>query len=160
MDDLSIARALHVLSVVLWIGGVGLVTTVLLPAIGKLRSPGERYPLFEAIEGRFARQARASTLLVGISGFYIAWAQDLWDRFLDPAFWWMHAMVAVWLLFSVMLFVLEPLWLHRWFTTASRERPEQTFRLIVVLHRILLAVSLITVAGAVAGSHGAGFWNG
>lgn len=157
MDDLSIARALHVAGVVLWIGGVGLVTTVLLPAIRRLCGPSQRYDLFEAIEGRFARQARASTLLVGISGFYMTWAQDLWDRFLDPSFWWMHAMVAVWLLFSAMLFVLEPLWLHRWFAKAAAARPEQTYRLIVMLHWVLLAAGLITVAGAVAGSHGARF---
>ena len=30
MDDVTIARALHVLSVILWIGGAGFVTTVLL----------------------------------------------------------------------------------------------------------------------------------
>ena len=160
MDDLSIARALHVVGVVLWIGGVGLVTTVLLPAIRHLRAPPQRHALFEAIEGRFARQARATTLLVGATGFYMTWQQDLWDRFLDIAFWWMHAMVAVWLLFTLMLFVLEPLWLHRWFARATALRPEHTFRTIVVLHRILLGVSLITVAGAVAGSHGAGFWSG
>jgi len=34
MDDVAIARALHVLAVVLWIGGVGLVTTVLLTILG------------------------------------------------------------------------------------------------------------------------------
>lgn len=158
MDDLSLARALHVVGVVLWIGGVSMVTTVLLPAVRRLREPSRRYELFEAIEGRFARQARASTLLVGITGFYMVWAQDLWDRFRDPAFWWMHAMVAVWLLFSAMLFVLEPLWLHRWFTRAAAARPEQTYRLIVTLHRLLLAAGLITIAGAVAGSHGADFW--
>ena len=157
MDDLTIARALHVVGVVLWIGGVGLVTTVLLPAVRRLRAPAERYPLFEAIEGRFARQARASTLLVGVTGLYLVWTQDLWDRFLDASFWWMHAMVAVWLLFTAMLFVLEPLWLHRWFTAAAARRPEQTFRLVVVLHWLLLTVSLVTVFGAVAGSHGASF---
>jgi uncharacterized membrane protein len=160
MDDLSVARALHVVGVVLWIGGVGLVTTVLLPAIGTLGVPAERYMLFTMIEGRFARQARLSTLLVGASGLYLTWSQDLWDRFADPAFWWMHAMVAVWLLFSLMLFVLEPLWLHRWFERAAAAQPERTFRLLVLLHRILLGVSLITVAGAVAGSHGAAFWGG
>ena len=36
MDDVTIARALHVLAVVLWIGGVGLVTTVLLPLLRRL----------------------------------------------------------------------------------------------------------------------------
>jgi hypothetical protein len=56
-----------------------------------------------------------------------------------------------------MLFVLEPLFLHRGFRARGRARPERTFRLIVGLHWFLLASSLITVSGAVAGSHGAAF---
>ena len=39
MDDVAIARALHVLAVVLWIGGVGLVTTALLPALRRMPDP-------------------------------------------------------------------------------------------------------------------------
>jgi putative copper export protein len=33
MDDVIIARALHVLGVVIWIGGVAMVTMVVLPAL-------------------------------------------------------------------------------------------------------------------------------
>jgi hypothetical protein len=82
---------------------------------------------------------------------------DLWDRFLDPSFWWMHAMVAVWAIFTVMLFVLEPLVLHRWFRNRAERDPEATFRLIARLHRVLLTASLVTLAGAVLGSHGVAF---
>jgi hypothetical protein len=66
-------------------------------------------------------------------------------------------MVLVWLVFTLMLFVAEPLFLHRWFRERARHRPAATFRLIVGLHWFLLIISLITVAGAVAGSHGASF---
>lgn len=154
MDDAAVARALHVLGVVLWIGGVAFVTTVLLPAVRRMKEPAERVAFFEAIEGRFAWQARATTLLVGVTGFYLTELWDLWDRFLDASFWWMHAMVAVWLVFTIMLFVAEPLFLHRWFLRAGAERPDATFRLIVRLHWMLLAISLITVLAATAGSHG------
>ncbi len=154
MDDVAVARALHVLGVVLWIGGVGFVTTVLLPAVRRMKDPAERVAFFEAIEGRFAWQARATTLLVGATGFYLTAAWDLWDRFLDPAWWWMHAMVAVWLVFTIMLFIAEPLFLHRWLLRAAEARPEATFRIIERLHWILLTISLITVLGATAGSHG------
>ena len=34
---------------------------------------------------------------------------DLWDRFSSIKYWWMHAMLCVWLLFTLMLFVVEPL---------------------------------------------------
>ena len=69
MDQLAIARALHVLTVLLWIGGVGFVTTVLLPAVRGLKTPAERVVSFDAFERRFAWQTRATTLLAGLTGF-------------------------------------------------------------------------------------------
>ena len=157
MDDLTVARAIHVVGVVFWIGGVGFVTTVLLPGVRRMKDPHERVAFFERIERSFAWQARVTTLLVGASGFYITADSNLWDRFGSATYWWMHAMVLVWMVFTVMLFVAEPLFLHRWFLVKATERPESTFRLIQRLHWILLAISTLTVLGAVAGSHGMGF---
>ena len=154
MDEANLFRALHVIGVVLWIGGVGFVTTVLLPAVRDFADPKQRVAFFERIEGRFAWQARGTTLLVGLTGFYLAYHFDLWDRFADIAFWWMHAMVFVWAIFTFMLFVAEPLFLHRWFRARAERDPDGTFRLIQRLHWVLLTISLITVLGAVAGSHG------
>jgi uncharacterized membrane protein len=154
IDPAIVARALHVFGVVLWIGGVAFVTTVLLPSVRRLKSPEERVQFFEAIEGRFAWQARVTTLLVGLSGFYLVERWDLWFRFADASWWWMHAMVAVWAVFTLMLFVAEPLFLHRWFRETAQLAPEKTFRRIERLHWLLLTISLVTVLGAVAGSHG------
>ena len=154
MDQVVIARALHVLAVVLWIGGVSFVTTVLLPAVRRLKTPPERVAFFDAIERRFAWQARATTVLAGAPGFFMTSQLDLWSRFHTAAYWWMHAMVAVWLLFTIMLFVAEPLVLHRWFDERAKSDPEKTFALIERMHRVLLLVSLVTIFGAVAGSHG------
>ncbi len=154
MDEIAIARALHVFAVVLWIGGVSFVTTVLLPAVRRFKSPEERLTFFDAIERRFAWQARITTLLAGLTGFYMLMRLDLWDRFLSVNYWWMHAMVIVWLIFTVMLFVAEPLILHRWLQARAKTDPEATFTLIERLHLILLILSLATVLGAVAGSHG------
>ena len=50
-DDVTIVRALHVSGVVLWIGGVGFVTTILLPAVRRMKGPAERVAFFEAVEG-------------------------------------------------------------------------------------------------------------
>ncbi|WP_205617355.1 hypothetical protein [Pelomicrobium methylotrophicum] len=63
IEPLAIARVLHVLGVVFWIGGVAMVTTVLLPAVRRLKRPEERVEFFEAIEGRFAAQARVTPLI-------------------------------------------------------------------------------------------------
>jgi uncharacterized membrane protein len=154
MDEIAIARALHVIAVVMWIGGVSFVTTVLLPAVRRLKSPDERVTFFDAIERRFAWQARITTLLAGFTGFYMLIRLDLWGRFQLAAYWWMHAMVILWLIFTTMLFVAEPMFLHRWFDERAKADPEGTFALIERLHRILLTISLVTVLGAVAGSHG------
>jgi uncharacterized membrane protein len=154
MDEIAIARALHVIAVVMWIGGVSFVTTVLLPAVRRLKSPDERVTFFDAIERRFAWQARITTLLAGFTGFYMLIRLDLWGRFLLAAYWWMHAMIILWLIFTTMLFVAEPMILHRWFDERAKADPEGTFALIEWLHRVLLALSLTTVLGAVAGSHG------
>jgi uncharacterized membrane protein len=154
LDDATIARALHLFGVVLWIGGVGFVTTVLLPAVRRMKDPGERVAFFEEVEGRFAWQTRGTTLLVGVSGLYLVHVWDLWERFTQFEFWWMHAMVFVWAIFSVMLFLAEPLFLHRWLLERAAHKPVETFRLIQRLHWILLTISLVTVLGATMGSHG------
>jgi hypothetical protein len=49
-----------------------------------------------------------STAIVGLTGFYMIYRFDMWDRFRHAAYWWIDAMVAVWLLFIAMLFVVEP----------------------------------------------------
>jgi uncharacterized membrane protein len=154
VDGVVLARVLHVLGVVLWIGGVAMVTTVLLPGTRAMKSPAERVEWFEQVESRFAAQARVTTLVTGLSGFYMVHLLNAWARFAEPRFWWMHAMVAVWVVFTLMLFVLEPFVLHRSLLERARRDPEGTFETVTRMHWVLLALSLITAAGAVAGSHG------
>jgi uncharacterized membrane protein len=38
MEYLTFARVLHILAVVLWIGGVAMVTTVIIPAVKRMKS--------------------------------------------------------------------------------------------------------------------------
>ena len=154
MESWAVARALHVAGVVLWIGGVAMVTTVLLPAVRRAAPGSGQVELFERLESRFAAQARWTTAIAGATGFWLVWRFGLWARFAEPGYWWMHAMVAVWALFTLMLFILEPLYVHRWLLERARRDPAGTFALIERFHRVLLVLSLVTVFGAVAGSHG------
>lgn len=154
MDDMTIARALHVLAIVHWIGGVAMVTLVILPAIARLAEPQRRLELFEAIEGQFSLQARISVTLAGLTGFYMTYRYEAWSRFADPQFWWMHAMVLIWAIFTLVLFVAEPLFLHAWFHRAAVHDPEATFALVLRGHRILLLMSAVTILAAVLGAHG------
>jgi uncharacterized membrane protein len=152
--DVVIARALHVLAVVIWIGGVAMVTMVVLPAVRRGDLGPTRLEVFEAIERRFAWTARIATLVVALTGFYMTERLDLWSRFRSSEFWWMHAMVGVWLLFTVVLFVAEPLVLDRWFHERAMAEPEPAFAWLHRAHWLLLVISLITILGAVAGSQG------
>lgn len=152
MDDFTIARVVHVSSVLLWIGGVAFVTMVAMPAIRRQSRADERLSTFHGLENGFSWQAKIWVLLAGASGFWMTWRADLWDRFADPRFWWMHAMVIVWFIFMMMLFVLEPLFIHR--RMAESREPERDFARIERVHQILNILGIITVIGAVAGSHG------
>jgi uncharacterized membrane protein len=154
LDNFTFARVIHVIAVVLWIGGVAMVTTVIIPAIKNLKSKEEQLKTFEQIEGRFALQAKITTLLTGLSGFYMLYVLDGWGKYFEFKFWWIHAMTLVWVLFTLVLYVLEPLVLHKLFKQNAQKNPSKTFAFIHRAHWILLLLSLITTAGAVAGSHG------
>jgi uncharacterized membrane protein len=154
MDDVIFARALHVLGVVIWIGGVAMATMVVLPAVRRGDLGDNRLKAFQAIEHRFVWIARAAVIIVGASGLYMVARLSLWDRFHSLAFWWMHAMVCVWLLFAFVLFIGEPFILHRFFPRLVNTKPDFAFALLHRVHWVLLALSLVTIFGAVAGSHG------
>lgn len=154
MEGYIIARVIHILGVVLWIGGVAMVTTVILPAIRSYESAEEKLLTFEKLESRFALQAKITTLLTGLSGFYMLYYLDGWWRYGELAYWWIHAMTIIWLIFMLVLFVMEPLFLHKLFHQHALRNSRRTFAIVERLHWVLLIASLITVAGAVAGSHG------
>ncbi len=149
-----LARVLHVLGVILWIGGVAFVTTVLIPSLRRIDDLDNRIELFEKLEGRFGVQAKMTTLITGISGFYMVIFNDAWGRYLHLQFWWLHLMTLVWLIFTLVLFVFEPLFLHQWFRDMAAENSDMAFRRLHGMHIVLLGLSLLAVLGAVAGSHG------
>ena len=153
-DYFILARTLHVLGVVVWIGGVAFVTTILIPSLKKITDSKNRLELFEQLEGKFAFQARLVTLITGISGYYMLEAMNAWERYQQIQFWWMHLMTFIWAIFTLVLFVLEPLVLHRWFKEQAMRDSDNAFVWLHRMHKVLLSASLLAVFGAVAGSHG------
>jgi uncharacterized membrane protein len=154
MDYTALARAVHVLAVVVWIGGVSMATTVALPAVRAGKLGPDALQSFQAFEARFVWQARTAVVLTGLSGLYMVSQLQLWDQFKHLQFWWMQAMVVVWMLFALVLFVAEPLFLHRRFERLAHADPSRAFAWLHRVHWVLLALSYITIAGAVAGVHG------
>ena len=154
IDDLALARAIHVLALVHWIGGVAVVTTIILPRAREMSDSEAAIAAFEGFEQRFAQQARVSILLAGLSGLYMLIKLDAWDRFQYASFWWMHLMVAVWILFAFMIYVLEPLAIHRVFREYALRQKDRAFALATRLHVIALLLSVLAIAAGVLGAHG------
>jgi hypothetical protein len=62
--------------------------------------------------------------------------------------------VRVWLLFTFILFVAEPLILHRRFDQWAATQPNRALARLQRAYWVLLALGVITILGAVAGSQG------
>jgi hypothetical protein len=150
MDGLALARTLHVLAVVIWIGGVSIVTTALLPAVRRGELGADWLTAFHAIERRFVWQARAAIIIVvAHDRASRSVGQVPLRRLLVDA----RDGRSVGDL-RVGLFVLEPLIPDRHLGASAIRRPAATFAWLAALHWLLLTLSLITIVGAVAGSHG------
>ncbi|MGD0024001.1 MAG: hypothetical protein ABSC37_05110 [Xanthobacteraceae bacterium] len=154
IDDLGLARAIHVLALVHWIGGLAVVTTIVLPRARALPNAKEAIAAFEAFERRFASQVRISILLAGLSGAYMLTKLDAWNRFQYASFWWLDLMVAVWMLFALMVYVLEPLLIHRLFHEFALRNKDRAFAVATGLHAVALIISAFAIGAGVLGAHG------
>ena len=154
MSDLTIARAIHILSVVIWMGGVTFVTLVLIPTLRRSSPQVDQLTIFNTIENRFASIARVMVLLAGISGFYMTYKLNAWGRFSQVQFFWMHAMVFVWLLFFLALFIIEPFILKNHSRMVKDGHSITNLRKTQIVHSIILVLSLITIVVSVLGAHG------
>ncbi len=152
VDDIELSRALHVLFVAHWIGGVSFVTLVALPLARAASDARKGWALFESIENRFSAQVRWTIPLAGATGLWMTWRLDLWNRFADPS-WWMDEMVLVRALFMIAVIVIEPFAHGRLEAEAERD-PEGVMRRLFRVHLVLLAAASLTIIGAVAGSRG------
>jgi uncharacterized membrane protein len=154
IDDFALARAIHVLALVHWIGGVAAVTTIVLPRARRLPEAIDAVAAFESFERPFASQARISILVAGLSGVYMLMKLDAWNRFLNASFWWLHLMVVVWILFALMIYVLEPLVLHRRFQDFAMKEKDFAFTVATRVHAVALSVAFLAIGAGVLGAHG------
>jgi uncharacterized membrane protein len=154
MNELTIARAIHILSIVIWMGGVTFVTIVLIPTIRRSSFRGNECYLFNTIENRFARIARALVLLAGFSGFYMVYQLDAWHRFWELRYFWMHAMVLLWLMFVLALFLIEPFFIKDHGRVVKDGHSFGNLQKTQVVHLLILMLSLITIFISVLGAHG------
>jgi uncharacterized membrane protein len=139
--------AVHVLAVVWWVGGVAMVTATLLPIFNRLPPP-ERIQRIRQLEARFVNQARAAVVLAGITGFWMLGLTGGFARLRFAYGWWIDLMLLVWVLFTVMLFVAEPLRLPARLGLVHKPRA------FLALHAVLLGLALAAIFCGVIGARG------
>ncbi len=149
-----LARVLHVLAIVIWIGGIGAVTTVIFPAMRRMDSNERKVWLFEQIERNFRPQAQIAWLIVGLTGVYMTAYLGAWERFVQPHYWWMSAMAGLWVVFGLMLFVVEPLIVGPRIRQSLAAEPSAALARMEALHWVLLGLSLAVIAAVVSGIYG------
>jgi uncharacterized membrane protein len=154
LDDLSLARAIHVLSLVHWIGGVTAVTTIIVPRAKRIPNVSDAIAFLESFERPFARQVRVTIALVGLSGFYMLWRQYDLNVWPVSQFWWIYLMLFVWILFATAVYVIEPLFLHEFFRVAATRSHNRAFTYALRLHQFALLTSMFAIGAGVFGAHG------
>jgi uncharacterized membrane protein len=112
---MSIAIALHILSAIVWIGGMFFALLVLRPATRKLE-PADRLPLWGRVFGNFFPWVWTSIVVLLASGYWMIFSG--WDGFANlPVH--LHLMQGIgWLMILVFL--------HLWFAPYKRFKRAMT----------------------------------
>jgi uncharacterized membrane protein len=153
-DFFVLMRMLHVVGVVLWIGGVAFMALVLLPTLRSLPDPEKNFKIFAAVEGRFKRLAKVITMITGLTGFFMLYWMDAWHRYQELSFWWVHLMTFIWVFFTLVLFVVEPILIKRNIHEKAMRDPAATLRFMNRMLRVIVTLGIIAAFGAVSAVHG------
>ena len=148
----------HLLTVILWIGGLGFITTMVFPII--LRTPDAlaKVLLFRRIEHRFAGTARIYNLVTGASGIVMVLLMGWQSLYTKRQGLPLLVMTLIWVFWFVMLFGLEPLiirkMLERMMKDTEKMDIDAVFSRMNRMHWLLLVVSLIAATSGAVFAHG------
>lgn len=142
-----VALIVHVISIVVWIGGVAFVTMITFPMIQRADNSFEQVMMFQGVEHRFSKVAKVMVVLAGLSGFYL-----IHEKGLHFGVW---VMIVLWSVYAALLFGLEKLIFSKLFkqTPDSKQDTKKVFAILQAFHWVVLALSLFAVAAGIWYSH-------
>ncbi len=145
--------AIHVLGVVIWIGGVAFVTMIVFPMLLRMEGSLEKTILFQGIEHRFAKIAKISVAVVGITGTWMLRATGEWKTLFSAAGIGPTLMLIVWT-FYVLVLLFEARLFKVLFSAKAQQETSTIFFRLSVFHWVVLGLSLLAVSVGVWAGHG------
>lgn len=148
--------AIHVTTVVLWIGGVAFVTIIIFPLLLGMEDSFEKVLLFQRVENKFAKQARIYAWTAGITGGLLLYLtgrhRELFTmNTLGPT-----VMLIVWL-FYILVLTFEKKIFAVLFSQPDKLDAAKIFLRLNIFHWIILGLSLSAVFVGVWTGHGGRF---
>ncbi len=149
---LTILLIIHVISVIIWIGGVSFVTTVIFPMMYRTEGSLEKALLFQGVEHRFSGIVKWLIGLVGVTGFWMLSAKYGISILLVPRGIGIMIMLFAWALYTGIL-LSERRIFGRIFADPEKIDMNKALRLINAMHWFLLSISFSAVAAGVWFGH-------
>ncbi len=150
---IGILTALHVLGVVIWIGGVAFVTMIVFPMILRMENSLEKVLFFQGVEHRFAKIAKAMVALVGITGVALLIMTGEWRAIFSKAGIGPTVMLIVWTLY-VLILLFEARLFKFIFKGEAQHATNKVFYTLTVFHWFVMGISLLAVFIGVMAAHG------
>ena len=145
--------AVHVLGVVIWIGGVAFVTMVVFPMIIRMEGSFEKMLFFQGVERRFANIAKVCVFIVGLTGVWLLYLTGEWRVLFKRSGIGPTLMLVVWIFYTFILLAEGKLF-KVIFRGKAQQDTAKVFSRLTVFHWVVLGMSLLTVGVGVWAGHG------
>jgi len=150
---LTILLIIHIICVIIWIGGVTFVTMVIFPMMYMTEGSLEKALMFQRVEHRFAGMVKWLVAIVGITGLWILYAKYGFGILVQTRGIGVAIMIFTWTLYTTIL-LSERRIFGRIFADPEKIDMDQALKLINIMHWFLIVISYSAVAGGVWFGHG------
>ncbi len=138
---------IHVLSVVIWIGGVAFVTAIVFPVLGRMEDSMSKVTFFIGFEKRFQLLAKILVVIVGVTGILLFLERGGFSALTAEETALLGYKFIIWLFYLVLLFGAE----KRLMVTliSPKTTPEKAFKILSTFHWIVMILSFIAIIAGI-----------
>ncbi len=139
---------IHVIGVIIWIGGVSFVTTVIFPMMYKTEGSLEKALLFQRVEHRFSGMVKWLLAIVGLTGFILLSAKYGFALLSTREGLGVLIMLSAWSFYAAIL-LFERRIFAKIFADPEKIDMNHALKLINGMHWVILSLSFLAVAAGV-----------